>query len=162
MAVSKEIIESIKNSNIEDIQEYLQILSSKEISEFWNWFATNAEQYNSASNYPITQKSKHQAGNCYDNSQFNALNFDLEYCEGAYSVEMNSNLVLHGFNIKNGQAIDYTVNANIIDGLYNGEEIPILYYGIIIPTYFINMHSNQTDVPLNNPLLPKYFHYIRT
>jgi hypothetical protein len=142
----------------DDVIEFLDGMSPPVVSKFWAWFELNAEPYKVSTKRFDNQKYEGSLATCYYNAQTNAINNNppLAYCEGAF--EADSTFYLHGFNITEGEAVDFTILKNTKRKKFNELSIPDVYYGIAIPIIFVKSHP--PDSIINSPLLAKYFQYI--
>lgn len=161
MPLSPATVAIIKSGNSINLPQFLNYITNNEIKDFWNWFTNNAGQYSAVATSSLIKGAKYKAGNCFDNAQYNALKFGLDYCEGFYYLESEDSFVSHGFNILNGEVIDFTVIKNIKNGMYHEQKPPVLYYGVIIPVEFIKTNFNEENVPIDNPLLVNYFKHTK-
>ena len=99
--------------------------SNADKQAFFDWFGRTANQW-PKSNESLPSSGKHTTPSaCFTNAQRNAIDSEMEYCEGFYKMP-NRAFYVHGFNTHNGKAVDFT-------NLNNESDTDIRYYGVIIP-----------------------------
>jgi hypothetical protein len=112
--------------------------SHAETQGFFDWFARVATQWPKSDELISRTRRYTTSGACFTNAQRNALESEMDYCEGFYKVPGRSYYV-HGFNIYNGKAVDFT-NQN------NESAADIKYYGVIIPKELIKQYNPGVEI----------------
>lgn len=112
--------------------------SYDERQSFFNWFGEAASQWPKSEESALSFSEYTHPGACFANAQRKALESEMEYCEGFYKIPGRSYYV-HGFNLHNGKAIDFT-NSN------NKSTVDIEYYGVVIPDVFIREYNPGVEI----------------
>ncbi len=156
MAISDETIDLIELS-LEYVTEQDLIIPDDEKKKFWKWFQTNADYYEPKSMESL-QETKF-SGRCFDIAQKTNKHQNIDYVEGF--VELSGEAVFHGFNLENDKVADYTAKKHLSEYIQmNGNKLPSKYYGIKIPSDFIEsqnsiyLNKDEFNIPF---LLYEYF-----
>jgi hypothetical protein len=131
--------------------------SDAERQAFFDWFATAAHHWPKSDELYLSSGKYTDPSACFTNAQRNALGSEMEYCEGFYKPS-NSSYYVHGFNIKNGKAVDFT-------SLNNESNDNIEYYGVIIPKELLEEFNPGISLGKGDSLgslLYRYYLHTRT
>ena len=112
---------------------------------FWDWFQKTATYYPINNDYKVEQKDKDiLEGNCFGNSQSNAVSNNKEYYEGF--VKIKAEWILHAFNVNEERKVeDITVKNNEENFIKKYDNLNYDYYGINIPRDYLN-ENLPTDI----------------
>lgn len=155
--ISENIASEIRRDfNVSPDQEMLPI-SVGEAELFWDWFRKCSELTTVDVDLPPRINDKSLLGQCYANSQFEAVNNNCDYCEGFMKVK--GHFYYHAYNVSLNRVVDVTANEYFIDDVTG--LLPIDYYGIIIPNDLIwDINGEAIDTYEKNrikPLLKTYW-----
>jgi hypothetical protein len=131
--------------------------------DFLQWFISSGEIFEpfegSTEIFEIIQST---ASQCFHNSElFSLKNKDCVYYEGIMYGTVYKNVWHHGFNVKDGKAVDITYLLNP-DDYEELNDKKFLYFGVKIPVDFIQRYPNLVgNKNVHLPLLYDYYKYIK-